>query len=225
MKRKIMFCRAVMVLLFFNIYPAFHAGSISIETILGKGLKSNSYRFENELAIEGDVKLFKTVAFGIENLFGKEDLSSSDYTDEITLWINYEVLDYLSIGISHKFFLSSGNTDYGLDFSFILAKEFKDIALVIENENEFLCNYSSKCWEYANTLGIEKVFPSDKKLKMVLFMENEFVIPLESGASGENALRFGPGITYDYLQFQIRYAIEISAEITQSAETVLTVSF
>ena len=200
--------------------------SISDETISAYDVDAECSCLENELIIEKEFDVLKGLTVGVENVYAMDDVTQSGYSDEITIAFGLGVLDFLSIGVAPKIFLSSEESQSGLDNIIGLGHEFGKIGLIIEDENEFLYNFTVKAWEYVNTLGIEKsLFQLGKSVYINLFLENEYVRAIEKGAEAEDGLKAGPAMNISFFSLGVFYSAALAPEVAHGIEGSLVFEF
>ena len=200
--------------------------AISDETVSGYDVDAECACLENELIIEKEFDVLNGLTIGVENVYAMDDLTGSGYADEITLGLGIGILDFLSVSLAPKFFISPEGSESGFDTVLALGHEFEKIGLIVENENEFLYNFSGEAWEYVNTLGIEKsLFRLGQNLYLNFFLENEFVSALEKGAEAEDGLKAGPIANISFFSVGVFYSAALAPEIAHGIEGSIAVSF
>ena len=200
--------------------------AISDETVSGYDIDAECSCLANELIIEKEFDVLKGLTVGVENVYAMDDLTGSGYADEITLGLGLGISDFLSVGLAPKLFIFPEGSETGLDTVLALGHEFEKIGLIVEDENEFLYNFTVKAWEYVNTLGIEKsLFQLGKSVYINLFLENEYVRAIEKGAEAEDGLKAGPAMNISFFSLGVFYSAALAPEVAHGIEGSIVFSF
>lgn len=192
--------------------------SIGIDTKGGYNFSDKIMYIENEAIFEKEFDVLKGLTVGFENLFIFEN---PDLADEMTLGAGLGLLDFLSIGIASKLFISD-SLSFGVNGIVVLGYEFEKIGLSIDDGNEFLYNFHKKSFEYVNTFSLEKMFEINDKAGIGFGIENELVVTKEEIVDG---LLAGPKFNLNNFSFYANYALGIVPNISHGAEIGIGIEF
>lgn len=201
--------------------------SISDETSFHFDLDEGATCLENELVLEKEFDILYGLTFSAENLYMLDDLEQSIYADEVTFGSSINVLNFLGTGAAHRIFIfQDQDMEHGLDLSVFLSYELEDLELCMEDENEFIYNYSTDNWTYINTLGIDKnIYSLTDFVNLSFYLENEYVDGFLFICQAEDSLKTGPVLNFAHWALALYYTSVLLPEYRTGIEAGLLVQF
>jgi hypothetical protein len=188
----------------------------SVETKCGCALCSGAVFGENEIVLEKEFTVLKGLTICAENLAVYADES---FVNEATAGAGICLLDFLSAGIAAKIFSGDG-VSVGADGIVAAGHEFEAWGLALEDENEFLYNFTDSTFEYVNTLAIEQSLWNSGESGFGIAFENELV---HSGGETESGVLIGPFVGHRFFTAFVNYVLGVSSEAPSHGAEIGTV--
>lgn len=186
---------------------------VSVDNKLLYSITDKEYGLENEIIIEKSFDKLNGVTLGLENLIS---YAPGILSDEISIGVMFDINEFIAAGIVNKIFYENTLT-YGFDGIVSLGYEWETIELSVEDENEFLYNFSDSTIEYISTLAAEKSLAAFNSNELTLYVENEFVYSLDSGDYSDGLL-IGPSFFAEPINIYLNYSISLIPQINHGAE-------
>ena len=207
----------VSVLVLLPVAHAEHPFAIENETLLITDFNFATFSLENELALEWE---YDDVTLALKYMLALPELGTDEYEGELSLILGGAIAGPLRFELAQKYIHGDGASDAALNINLILGAELEDAEISIEDENEFEVSYDSGVWEYTNTLAVEKSL-----VPLILLLENELVVALESGSETEDAVSLEPSMNVGPANIGLKYIITVIPDVAHGLEARTTLGF